>query len=88
MKSLQKIANELQERLSSSYTVKVNSMDETIIDVYKKKNTPWLQVDFDAMNDVMEENELMMWMRVENIFSNGVLIFVPVFHIHRRKITD
>lgn len=84
MKCLQEIVNELQKRLPSIYTVKVDSDDKTIIDVFKEINTPWLQVDFDAMNDVMKENELLMWMRVEKILnSKGESIFVPVFHIHR-----
>ncbi|MBR2185224.1 MAG: hypothetical protein IJ897_07355 [Prevotella sp.] len=87
MKSLQEIVKELQERLPSTYTVKVDSDDKTMINVYKKAQYPWLQVDFDAMNDVIKNNGLLMWMRVELIILNpkGESIFVPVFHIHRRN---
>lgn len=89
MECLKKIVNELQQRLPYKYIVKVDSDVKTIIDVYKEENTPWLQVDFDAINDVMKDNGLLMWMRVEKILnSKGKFIFVPVFHIHRRIITD
>lgn len=89
MKCLKEIVNDLQERLPYKYIVKVDSDDKTIIDVYKEENTPWLQVDFDAINDVMKNNDLLMWMRVENIVnSEGEFKFIPVIHIHRRIITD
>lgn len=79
MKSLQEIAKELQKRLPSRCTVEVDN-ENRIIDVYKKDFNLWCQVDFDNLNEVMTENNLIMWMRME-IIDN---FFVPVFHIHRQ----
>lgn len=79
MKSLQEIAKELQKRLPSSCTVEVDNGNVTIV-VYKKNFNLWCQVDFDTLNEVMIENGLIMWMRLEPIDN----LNIPVFHIHRQ----
>ncbi len=86
MKSLQEIAIELRDQLPSACTVEFDSECEFLINVYKKYCNLWLQIEFDTLNEVMNENELMMWMRMEKIDK----FFVPVFHIHRHmdKVED
>ena len=86
MKSLKKIADELREHFASNVSIKVDEVVKTI-DVCKPNHNLWCQVDFDILNQVMTDNGLIMWMRLEVIENdNGVGVgIVPIFHLHRQK---
>lgn len=86
MKSLKKIAEELRKQFAYNVSIKVDEECKTI-DVCKPNYNLWCQVDFDRLNQVMTDNGLIMWMRLEVIENNtGLgLSVVPVFHLHREK---
>lgn len=83
MKSLKKIAEELQKHFSSEVCIKVDKGSVTI-DVYKPNYNLWCQVDFDILNEVMTKNGLIMWMRLEDVSKEFDMKIVPVFHLHRK----
>jgi len=84
MKSLKEIADEMRKQFASNFSIKVDEETETI-DVCKPSHNLWCQVDFDKLNQVMTDNGLIMWMRLEVIESDkGVgMVVVPIFHLHR-----
>ena len=86
MKSLKKIADEMRKEFASNVSIKVDEECKTI-DVCKPDHNLWCQVDFDRLNQVMTDNDLIMWMRLEAIENeNGVGVgLVPIFHLHRNK---
>lgn len=86
MKSMKKIADELRKQFADNVSIKVDEEVKTI-DIYKPNQNLWCQVDFDRLNQVMTDNGLIMWMRLEVIANdNGVGVgIVPIFHLHRAK---
>lgn len=84
MKSLQKIADELEKKFTSEICIIVDKGSVTI-DVYKPNYNLWCQVDFDILNEVMTENGLIMWMRMENVSTKAFDVkMAPVFHLHKK----
>lgn len=86
MKSLKKIADEMRKQFASNVSIEVDEGCKTI-DVCKPNHNLWCQVDFDRLNQVMTDNGLIMWMRLEVIERDkGVgMGIVPIFHLHRAK---
>lgn len=83
MASLLEIKDELLKQFSSEVFIDVD-MDAGNINICKTYSDLWLQIDFDVINKITAENNLIMWMRMEpKTSAKGIMRIVPVFHLHR-----